>query len=108
MERLGGDRDHFAEVAGLFLEVCPAALSAIKAAIDDKDAARLRAAAHALKGAALNLSARALSDAANTLEQLGAESRLEPAEAAWRLLAVEAAVVMDTLRSFTELEHEVS
>jgi signal transduction histidine kinase/CheY-like chemotaxis protein/HPt (histidine-containing phosphotransfer) domain-containing protein len=100
MVRLGGDAELFADVTRLFLEFCPVGVSAIKAAIDDKDAGGLRTTAHALRGAAANLSAGALCEAAHTLERLGAESRLEPAEAAWRQLSVEAAAVMDTLRRF--------
>jgi two-component system sensor histidine kinase/response regulator len=108
LERLGGDAELFSEVTRLFLEFCPAGVSAIKAAIDDNDADRLRATAHALRGTAANLSAGALCDAAETLEQLGAQSRLEPAEAAWRQLFVEAAAVMDTLRHFDGAIQEVS
>jgi two-component system, sensor histidine kinase and response regulator len=102
MERLGGDVDLFADVIGLFLEDCPPRVAAIKAAIDGRDAEALRAAAHVLKGVAANLSAAGLFEAAQTLERLGAESRLEPAEAAWRRLSVEAANVMDALRPIGE------
>jgi CheY-like chemotaxis protein len=98
MERLGGDVELFDDVIGLFLEDCPPRVAAVKAAIDARDAIGLRAAAHVLKGVAANLSAAALFEAAQTLERLGAESRLEPAEAAWRRLSVEAANVMETLR----------
>jgi two-component system sensor histidine kinase/response regulator len=108
LERLGGDEELFAEVTRLFLEFCPAGVSAIKAAIDDHDAGRLRTTAHALRGAAANLSADALCDAAQTLERLGAESRLDPAEAAWRRLSVEAATVMDALRQLDGVHQEVS
>jgi len=108
LERLGGDSELFADVARLFLESCPAGVSAIKAAIDDRDAAALMKAAHALRGAAANLSAGALCDAAQILERLGAESRLEPAEAAWRRLSVEAAAVMDELRHFDAVNQGVS
>jgi two-component system sensor histidine kinase/response regulator len=80
MERLGGDVDLFADVIGLFLEDCPARVAAIKAAIDEGDAVALSAAAHVLKGVAANLSAAGLFEAAQTLERLGAESRLEPAK----------------------------
>jgi CheY-like chemotaxis protein len=100
LERLGGDAALVTDITRLFLEFCPTGVSAIKAAIDDRDADGLMIAAHALKGAAANLSAGALFDAAQVLERLGAESRLEPAEAAWRRLSVEAAAVMDTLRRF--------
>jgi hypothetical protein len=37
-------------------------------------------------------------EAAQTLERLGAESRLEPTQAAWRALSKEAAELMDTFR----------
>src|SRR5439155_501902 len=52
--------------------------------------------------------ARALLEAARTLERLGAESRLEPAEAAWRRLSVEAAAVMDAIRFFDGVKQEVA
>jgi two-component system sensor histidine kinase/response regulator len=108
LERLGGDAELLADVSRLFLESCPAEVSAIKAAIDGNDAVGLRTSAHKLKGAAANLSAGALFDAAQTLERLGEESRLEPAQAAWRRLSVEAAAVMDTLRRFDVISQEVS
>jgi signal transduction histidine kinase/DNA-binding response OmpR family regulator/HPt (histidine-containing phosphotransfer) domain-containing protein len=98
MHRLGGDRELFADVIRLFLEDCPARVAAIKVAIDAHDADGLRAAAHALKGVAANLSAAGLFEAAHVLERLGAQSRLEPAEAAWRRLSAEAANVMEMLR----------
>ena len=108
LERLGGDVELVADVARLFLEFCPGGVSAIKAAIDRRDAIGLTTTAHALKGAAANLSARALCDAAQTLERLGAELRLAPAQAAWRRLSVEAAAVMDTLRQFDGVKHAVA
>jgi signal transduction histidine kinase/CheY-like chemotaxis protein len=98
MRRLGGDLELLADVTNLFLEDCPVRVAAIKAAIDARDADGLRMAAHALKGVAANLSATGLFEASQILERLGAESRLEPAEAAWRRLSAEAASVMDTLR----------
>jgi signal transduction histidine kinase/CheY-like chemotaxis protein len=96
--RLGGDEALLDEVAGLFLEDCPARLAAIKSAVDAGDAQAIRFAAHALKGAAANLSAARLVAATHTLERMGAEGRIDAAPAAWRLLALEAAVVIDTLR----------
>jgi two-component system sensor histidine kinase/response regulator len=98
MHRLGGDLELFADVTSLFLEDCPVHVAAIKAAIDARDADGLRTASHALKGVAANLSAAGLFEAAQILERLGAESRLAPAEAAWRRLSEEAAGVMNTLR----------
>jgi HPt (histidine-containing phosphotransfer) domain-containing protein len=103
MHRLGGDLELFADVTSLFREDGPDRVAAIKAAIDARDADGLRTAAHALKGVAANLSAAGLFEASQILERLGAESRLEPAEAAWRRLSAEAASVMDTLRQADRL-----
>jgi two-component system sensor histidine kinase/response regulator len=98
MDRLGGDTELLQDVIKLFLDDCPAQVAAIKAAVDQRDGALLRSTAHALKGAAANLSASALFEAAQTLERLGAEGRLEPAGAAWRVLSTEATALMDTFR----------
>jgi signal transduction histidine kinase/CheY-like chemotaxis protein len=98
LDRLGGDEGLLTEVSRIFLEDCPVRLAAIRSAIEARDAERIRTSAHALKGAAANLSARGLFEAASTLERLGAESRLDAAEAASRLVAGEASNVMDALR----------
>jgi len=100
LERLGGDEQLFAEVIRLFLEECPNHLAHIKSAVDHRDAERIRTAAHALKGAAGNLSATGLFEAAHILERIGAEARLDAAEGAWRRLSVEASNAMDALRRF--------
>jgi HPt (histidine-containing phosphotransfer) domain-containing protein len=98
MQRLGGDERLLIEVIRVFLDDCPLRLAAIKAAVDSRDPERIRTTAHALKGAAANLSAKGLFDAAAMLERLGLEGRLEPAEAAWRQLSIEATSVIDLLR----------
>jgi PAS domain S-box-containing protein len=100
MERLDGDHELLADVIAIFLDDCPRRLTAIKAAVNQGNAARIEAAAHALKGAAGNLSAAGLFDAARNLERIGAEGRLGAAEPAWRRLATEAAHVMDALHRF--------
>ena len=62
-------------------------LFAIRSAIDRRDADRLKADAHTLKGAAANLSATQVADAARALEQIGAGKNLDTAEAAWHELS---------------------
>jgi HPt (histidine-containing phosphotransfer) domain-containing protein len=99
IERLGGDTDLLAEVILLFLDDCPKRLAAIKNAVDLRDADLIRTTAHALKGAAGTLSARAVFEATQTLERLAAAGRLESVEAAWKTLAKEADTLMDTLRT---------
>jgi CheY-like chemotaxis protein len=99
IERLGGDSSLLAEVIQIFLDDCPKRLAAIKAAVDARDAEAIRTTAHALKGAAATIAASAVFEAAQTLERLGAERRVEPAAAAWRVLSADAAHLMDTLRA---------
>ena len=97
MKRVAGDVQLLNDVVQVFLQDCPVRLAAIKAAVDGRDAEQIRTTAHALKGAAGNLSAQGLFDAAGTLERIGAEGRFEAAEAAWRGLSVEAANVINVL-----------
>jgi CheY-like chemotaxis protein len=100
MERLGGDKQLLAEVIRLFLDDCPVRLAAIKAAVDRRDAEGIRTTAHALKGAAANLSAHRLVESTSILERIGADGHLDPADAAWRRLSGDAVCVMDMLRQF--------
>ena len=74
------------DVIQLFVTDCSERLAAIRAAIDRADAAGLMGEAHTLKGAAANLSAVQLADAARALETIGAANVLDGAEAAWRRL----------------------
>jgi len=98
VERLDGDKALLADVVRLFLEECPVRLAAIRSAIDQRDPERGRCAAHALKGAAATVGATAVFEAAQTLERLWAEKRLEPLEAVWRKLSTESALVLESLR----------
>jgi len=98
--RVADDEALLALVVRMFLDDCPARLAAIKAAVDRRDADAVRTTAHALKGAAGNLGAVGLFEAASTLERLGAESRMDAAEAAWRRLSDESVNVIDALRRF--------
>ena len=102
MERLDGNRALFDDVIAIFLDDCPQRLATIRTAVDLADAKHIEESAHVLKGAAANLSATRLFDAALTLERIGAKGRLGAAEAAWRRLAIEATQVMDTLRRFAQ------
>jgi CheY-like chemotaxis protein len=97
LNRVAGDEELMDDVIRIFLEDCARQLTAIRGAVDQKSPDAIRSAAHALKGAAGNLSANRLFEAAGLLERIGAESRLDVAEAAWRRLSAEAAAVIDAL-----------
>jgi signal transduction histidine kinase/DNA-binding response OmpR family regulator len=102
MERLDNDDALALEVIELFLADCPQRLTAIREAVDARHAERIRTTAHALKGAAGNLSAIALHDAARVLERMGAESNLDDVSAAWHRLSVDASTVTAFLRRMAD------
>jgi len=106
--RVSGDAALMAEVIRLFLEDLPARLAAIEDAVTGRNAAALRAAAHVLRGSAGNLSAGALSEAARVLERVGADSRLDEADTAWRQLSIEAGALAAALRRHAGAATEVS
>jgi two-component system, sensor histidine kinase and response regulator len=99
MRRLGGDQDLFREVAQLFLGDCPLRLEDIDAAVASADLGQIRFAAHALKGAAGNLSAAELVAAAAALEACGSDGRVHDATAAAGQVVNEARRVMAFLQS---------
>jgi HPt (histidine-containing phosphotransfer) domain-containing protein len=101
LNRLSGDETLLSDVIGVFLHDCPTHLAAISDAVTTRNPDALRAAAHALKGAAGNLSATRLCAAADVLERIGAASRMDAAEGAWRQLSVESSQLMDVLRGMT-------
>jgi HPt (histidine-containing phosphotransfer) domain-containing protein len=84
--RVGGDEALLRQIAALFLDECPTHLGEIGAAVDARDAERLRVAAHTLKGMVGNLSTGGLYEAAFALETLGAERTLDRAPEALRRL----------------------
>ena len=104
--RLSGDQALMDDVIRVFLEDLPGRLGAIHDAVSARDADALRAAAHALKGAAGNLSAGSLFAAASVLERVAAESRMDAAEGAWRQLSVEASRTIDVLRRYSPKSNE--
>jgi two-component system sensor histidine kinase/response regulator len=97
--RLSGDDELIASVLAVFQEDCPQQLRALEAAVDRLDAVEIRSTAHAVKGAAGNISAGGLFGAAGKLEQLGAEGRLDGVEEAWSRVSAEAVRVMRAITS---------
>jgi two-component system sensor histidine kinase/response regulator len=96
--RLSGNRALMGDVIRVFLEDLPLRMAAIHDAVSRRDASALGAAAHALKGAAANLSAGGLFEASHVLERIANESHMDAADAAWRQLSVEASHVIEQLR----------
>jgi len=74
-----GNRDLLIRLLDRFLEQTATAIEQMEALVAARDAEGLRAAAHALKGSAANLTARPLSQAAEALERAAKEGTLESA-----------------------------
>jgi two-component system sensor histidine kinase/response regulator len=87
--RMGGDEELLADVQRVFVDDCPRRLAAIAAAVADRNAARLRAEGHDLRGAAGTLSAARLVEAARALERIGRDGNLDDAESAGRGVVLE-------------------
>jgi HPt (histidine-containing phosphotransfer) domain-containing protein len=71
-----GDDALLKEVAGVFLESCPAWQTEIRDAVAAHDASRICAIAHTIKGAVSHFDAIAAYEAANELEQMGRDRQL--------------------------------
>jgi two-component system sensor histidine kinase/response regulator len=97
-ERLCDDDELVETVVDLFVVECPGWLAAIVDAVAAGDAERIRTSAHALKGAAGNLSAHGVAAAAGRLERMGREADLAASTALCAELAEECDRLMGTLR----------
>jgi two-component system sensor histidine kinase/response regulator len=97
--RLGDDDEFVAEVMAMFLVDCPARLAQLKIAVAARDREEIRSVAHALKGAAGNLSATAVSECASALESMAADGVFDQfaADAMYARLEAESARVIGVL-----------
>ncbi len=87
------------ELARMFLEDCSPSLSTIRAAIDHRDAAALKMAAHTLKGSVAVFQDAAAFDAAFRMECIGRDADWNQAETAWTSLLAETDRLCRSLRS---------
>jgi CheY-like chemotaxis protein/HPt (histidine-containing phosphotransfer) domain-containing protein len=90
LKRLHGDKELAAEIVRLFVEECPGLLDGIRTALDRRDAAAARRAAHKLKGAAGTASATGIAEAAALMEVLAGSDDMDALEGAWLRLSYEA------------------
>jgi HPt (histidine-containing phosphotransfer) domain-containing protein len=87
------------EVIDLFVQDSADLIDRLRHAIEVNDTAELRAAAHRLKGAASNLGAGPVTDAARALEVIGEQGSLSEAMPAWQRLKHEADRLVVALRA---------
>ncbi len=77
LKSLDGDFDLLREIAGIFQEQSAKHMEKIRDGIARQDAKKVERAAHALRGAAANLLARGVVDAASRLEEIGRSGSVE-------------------------------
>jgi two-component system sensor histidine kinase/response regulator len=102
LERAGDDMELLIAVAEIFLEEQFKLLSAIKDAIERKDAKALMVAGHTLKGSASNISAKAVSSASLILENMGRNKDMDYAYEAFKSLEHEIGRLEPILMELTQ------
>lgn len=80
LARFGGDQRLFQDIMGFFVEDAPPLLDELRSAVADEDCVAVRAKAHALKGLAAGCGGIRAAQAAQRVENAGAESNLENIE----------------------------
>jgi PAS domain S-box-containing protein len=103
LDSLGGDSELVLEIAAIFLEQSPKHMVKIREAVSKQDPKLLEYGAHALKGAAANLLAQGVVDAASKLEDLGRAGSAAPSEEMLRSLEEELGKLQQAL---SEMEKE--
>jgi HPt (histidine-containing phosphotransfer) domain-containing protein len=77
LSRLGGDHQLFQEIIGFFLEDSPPLVDELRRSISCENAAAIRSTAHSLKGLAAGCGGVRAAQAAQRVENAGAERDLE-------------------------------
>ena len=108
LARVDGDMDLLRKLVTLFLAETPKKLTAIKAAIDSGDAARLARLAHSLKGSVGNFYSKAATAAAVRLESIARQSDLSVATCAYEDLARAIGQMTPDLKFLTTREYSVA
>jgi two-component system sensor histidine kinase/response regulator len=98
--RMDGSHDVCVQIAEAFFGECPRLMTALRAALQKKDAVELAATAHALKGTIANFTDGTAFQSAAKIEQLAREADLYRAAEALQRLEGDVAVLLQSLRSF--------
>jgi PAS domain S-box-containing protein len=102
LERVGGDAELLAEVAGIFVRECGRLVTAAREAVTEGNAEGIVRAAHTLKGSVGTFCAQGAVDAAKRLEMLARAGDLTHTPEAWAALEQAVERLVADLRSFCE------
>lgn len=100
LDRFEGDAELLREVVGLFLNDCPARLSHVRDAVNQRDSATLARAAHSLKGSVANFAADLAVAAAQRLEVMGRAGDWTEVDQALTALETEIENLTSALQAF--------
>jgi PAS domain S-box-containing protein len=103
---LAGDRDALKEAVGLFLSGHPRQWTALKEAVERREARAIKRVAHTLKGQVGQLGAGSVAEAAGALEMLGNTGDLEHVGAAFATLAGKVARLIEAMQRWLDRERD--
>jgi two-component system sensor histidine kinase/response regulator len=98
LEGLGGDRKLFVELVNLFVVDAPKLLARAERAITRRDSARLKKAAHALKGSVGNFDSGAVLESVRQLEKFGDTADFQNARPVFALAKAEVSRLIRALK----------
>lgn len=98
LERIGGDRQLFRELALIFVEDSPALLESLRASLAEQNRGLAERCAHGLKGIAANVGGVRVERTAVVVEDAARAGQLEIADIGYQTLAVELSRLIDELR----------
>jgi HPt (histidine-containing phosphotransfer) domain-containing protein len=98
---VGGNRELAGQLAVLFLDDLEPRMKEINTAVAERDAGRLRAGAHALRGSAATMTAKSVATAAGALEAIGRSGVLDGVQRAVEELDAALAVLRPSLVALT-------
>jgi len=99
LARMDGSREVCIQIAEAFFVECPRLMSALRTALQHRNAAEVAELAHTLKGAIANFTGRAVFPSVIKLEQLAKEADLHSAAAAFKKLEADVESLLRSLRS---------
>ncbi|MDA1052562.1 MAG: response regulator [Planctomycetota bacterium] len=102
LANVGGNHQLLLEMIGIFLDECPKQTAAMRHAIDNHDAAKLRLAAHTLKGSLRHFGAEHPAALAEALEEMGKRDELDGADPTCAELEPEVQSLMTSLRTYAK------
>jgi len=100
LERVGGDEDLLKEIGALFLQEYPPAISALRAAVADRDPKRIEHKAHSLKGSVSTFGSGVAFEATLQLELQGRSGDLTEIDSSLERAELSLTRLCNELRKF--------